>query len=161
MTPRVVFDCMVFLQGAGKPRGPSGRCLHLVDEGHVTLCVSGEILAEVRDVLTRPDIQRRFPGITSEWVETFVDDIRSKAVVFDDVPNAVPLPRDPKDEAYVNLAVAAAASYLVSHDRDLLDLMTDEEFCRRYQALAILEPVSFLHEVDRLRNEAQTSEGEE
>lgn len=61
MTPRVVFDCMVVLQGAGRPAGPAGACLRLVDQGRVTLCVSAEVLAEVRDVLTRPKVQRKFP----------------------------------------------------------------------------------------------------
>lgn len=33
--------------------------------------------------------------------------------------------RDPKDEPYVNLALAAGAKYLVTRDKDLLDLMSE------------------------------------
>jgi len=36
--------------------------------------------------------------------------------------------RDPKDEKYIDLAVAMRANYLVSRDRGLLDLMNDRAF---------------------------------
>ena len=62
MTPRAVFDCMDFLQGLGDRRVPPGACFRLVDEpGRMILCVSADILAEVRDVLTRPKTQKKFP----------------------------------------------------------------------------------------------------
>ncbi|HET6878837.1 MAG TPA: hypothetical protein VFI31_01630 [Pirellulales bacterium] len=50
-----VFDCMVFLQVATSDQGPAFACLSLVETGEVTLSVSGPILAEVKDVLTRPN----------------------------------------------------------------------------------------------------------
>lgn len=149
MTPRAVFDCMVFLQGAGRPAGPARSCFRLVDEAKVTLCVSAEILAEVHDVLTRPKTQRRFPLLSPEWAESFVENAASKAVVFSDVPKAVVLERDPKDEPYLNLAIAAKAHYLVSRDRDLLDLMSDENFRQRNPDLLILDPAAFLQEMAR------------
>jgi putative PIN family toxin of toxin-antitoxin system len=144
MKPRAVFDCMVFLQGAGRPAGPARACFHLVDEDRVTLCLSAEILAEVRDVLTRPKTLRRFPLLSAEWVETFVQNAESKGVLFGVVPRIYTLERDPKDEPYLNLAFAAAAHYLVSRDRDLLDLMNDATFRERYPNLSILDPVAFL-----------------
>jgi predicted nucleic acid-binding protein len=55
-------------------------------------------------------------------------------------------PRDPDDEPYVNLAVAAGARYLVTRDKDLLDLMEDADFRRRFATLAILDPAAFLLE---------------
>ena len=61
LKPRVVFDGIVFLQGAGSPTCSSHACLSLVDDDRVTLFVSDQILAEIRDVLTRPKTQRRFP----------------------------------------------------------------------------------------------------
>jgi predicted nucleic acid-binding protein len=61
---RVVFDCMVFLQGAARRESPAAACLLLAEFGVVELCVSTEILSEIRGVLTRPSIQRRFPVLT-------------------------------------------------------------------------------------------------
>ena len=52
-----VLDCMVYLQAATNDRGPAFACLALVETGEVTLYVSAAILAEVRDVLTRPKIR--------------------------------------------------------------------------------------------------------
>jgi putative PIN family toxin of toxin-antitoxin system len=149
MTPRVVFDCMIFLQGAGRPAGPARACFHLVDEGRVTLCLSSAILAEVREVLTRPKTLRKFPLLSAEWAEAFVENARSKALVFAEVPRALTLERDPKDEPYLNLALAARVDYLVSRDQDLLDLMNDETFRERCPGLLILDPVAFLQAISR------------
>src|SRR5437764_6236658 len=132
MKPRAVFDCMVFLQGAGRPASPARACFRLVDEDRVTLCLSPVILAEVRDVLTRPKTQRRFPLLSPEWADTFVQKAESKAVVLTQVPQTFILERDPKDEPYLNLALAVQVHYLVSRDNDLLDLMKDASFRQRF-----------------------------
>ena len=149
MTPRAVFDCMVFLQGAGRPAGPAAACLRLVDQGRITLCVSDAILAELRDVLARPETQRRFPGLTLEWITSFVANVEQKALRFTGIPRAFVLERDPKDEPYLNLAIAIGARYLVSRDRDLLDLMDDPDFRQRYPSVLIVEPPDFLEEMAR------------
>ena len=147
MTPRAVFDCMVLLQGAGRPAGPAGACLRLVDDGQIALYLSSQILAEVRDVLTRPAVQRRFPALSPEWVAMFVRHLELKGTLLASVPHAASLPRDPKDEPYLNLAIASGAKYLVTRDNDLLDLMSDTGFRSRYPDLLIVEPVAFLREL--------------
>jgi len=148
MKPRVVFDCMVFLQGAGRPAGPARACFRLVEEGRITLCLSAAILAEVRDVLTRPKTLRKFPLLSPAWIETFVQATESRAVVILEVPKVFTLERDPKDEPYLNLAIAVGAQYLVSRDLDLLDLMSDESFRQRYPDLTILDPAAFLQVIN-------------
>jgi uncharacterized protein len=140
---------MIFLQGAGRPAGPARACFHLVDEERVTLCLSAEILAEVGDVLTRPKTLREFPLLSPEWVETFVRNIENKAAVLTNIPTAERLERDPKDEPYLNLAIAAKAKFLVSRDLDLLDLMHDKDFRQRHPDLTILNPEAFLKEIAR------------
>ena len=157
--PRVVFDCMVFLQGAGRPASPSRACFHLVDEGQIDICLSSDILAEVRDVLTRPRTRKRFPLLSAEWVETFVQNAEHKAVVvLTEVASAFSLERDPKDEPYLDLAVAAGARYLVSRDRDLLDLMDDPQFRQRFPDLIIVDPPAFLQAIRSPRPIEQSSE---
>lgn len=101
-------------------------------------------MAEVRDVLTRPKTLRKFPALSPEAVDAFLQDVEGLAVRVDSVPRNFALPRDPKDEPYINLALAAGALHLVSRDRDLLDLMGDSDFRQRFPDLHILDPVALL-----------------
>jgi putative PIN family toxin of toxin-antitoxin system len=141
---RVVFDCMVFLQAVARENGPAAACLRLIEDGRLTLCLSPDVFAEVSEVLCRPKLQRKFRTLTPERVSAFLERVRAKAVWVEPVPRAFQHPRDPKDEPYVNLALAAGARYLVSRDNDLLDLMTDETFRQRFPELLILDPVALL-----------------
>jgi predicted nucleic acid-binding protein len=73
--------------------------------------------------------------------------------LFRNVPTQFELPRDPADEPYLNLAIEAEARFLVTRDRDLLDLMrwdTKEgrDFQSRFRELKILDPVAFLKEIE-------------
>ena len=61
--------------------------------------------------------------------------------------------RDPKDEMYINLAIVANASHLVSRDKDLLDLMTAStevarHFRSRYPFLRIMKAADFVKEME-------------
>ena len=139
---RAVFDCRVFLQGAARRESPAGACLLLAELEAVELCLSEEILSEIRDVLS------------DELVQRFMAAIEKRAVVFPEVPRVFVYERDPKDEPYINLAVAAGASYLVSRDNDVLGLakLSNPDGGRlkgHAPHLQILDPVSFLAEVRR------------
>lgn len=50
------------------------------------MCLSAEVLAEIRDVLTRPKLQRKFPVLRAEAVGTFLGRLSRTAVVINDVP---------------------------------------------------------------------------
>ena len=147
--PRAVFDCNVLLQAAARERSVAAKCLNLAESGHVQLCLSREVLAEVEDVLNRPEIRAHFPDLSDEIVGAFLTRLQKLSVLVRRVPKEFSYPRDEDDEPYINLAVAAGAGFIVSRDRDLLDLMTgytDEckEFRQRFRALRVVEPVEFL-----------------
>jgi putative PIN family toxin of toxin-antitoxin system len=151
MKPRVVFDCMVFLQGAANASGPAAACLRLAEESHVQLCFSREVLEEVREVLSRPKLRQKFPSLTPEQVASFLDVLAREALLLEEVPAIVSLERDPKDEKYLNLAVASGAQALVSRDNDLLDLRAEanplgKEIRARFPLLRIFDPVEFLRQ---------------
>jgi putative PIN family toxin of toxin-antitoxin system len=151
MTVRAVYDCMIFLQAASNP-GRIHSTFRLVDSGAVTLCVSAEVLAEIRDVLTRPRHKVKFPALTDEHVNEFIAWIASRSILFDNVPNVYTVRRDAKDSKYVNLAIAAGAQYLVSWDKHLLELMDKQSpeaaaIDRVCPGLRILNPVEFLQYV--------------
>ena len=109
-------------------------------------------MAEVRHVLAGPRVRQQFPALTHQIVDRFLGALEERAVV--EVPRVFQFDRDPKDEPYINLAIAAGASHLVSRDTDILDLANPNDpdgvrlrlFAPRLQ---ILDPVSFLAEMRR------------
>jgi putative PIN family toxin of toxin-antitoxin system len=149
--PVAVFDCMVYLQAAARPDGPARACLGLAQQGRVCLCISPAIRSEVDDVLSRPKVRQKFPSLTPAVVAAFLRDVDALARSAGEVPKVVTFPRDPKDEPYLNLAVAAGATRLITWDNDLLDLMADNpegtDFRGRFPDLLIFTPVAFLREL--------------
>ncbi len=151
---RVVFDCNIFVQAILNSHGVAAACAELIKRGEAILYVSPQILVEIRDVLQRPNITKRLPSLTVEGVEAFLDDIIAHAVMIRNVPEKFRYERDPEDEPYINLAVAAGADYIVSRDKDLLSLMVGtavecKEFRQRFRPLKVIEPLDFLREFTR------------
>ena len=142
-----VFDTTALLQAAANKNGPAGACLAFVDDGAVKLFQSAVTLDEIRDVLNRPKIRKAFPKLTDERVLDFLDHLVDKGHLVEDVPTVYRFERDPNDEPYLNLAIAVHAPFLVSRDKDLLDLMKDADFRKAYPWLAILDPPAFLAHV--------------
>ncbi|MEO6588880.1 MAG: putative toxin-antitoxin system toxin component, PIN family [Pyrinomonadaceae bacterium] len=145
----VVFDCMIFLQGLVNEVGIAVECLELVENDKIQLFVSKDILAEIKDVLTRPKLQAKFSLLTAERVGRLLEILNQKATLIKSVPEIFSYLRDPKDEKYINLAVETKADYIVSRDNDLLDLMMDftdeaKEFRQRFRPLKVVEPIEFL-----------------
>jgi putative PIN family toxin of toxin-antitoxin system len=118
---RVVFDTMIFLQNAARP-GRVHRSFQLVRDGSLTLCLSPELLAEVRDVLSRDTIRRRFPALTDGVVDAFLADVLAVGELVSSVPRVFTWPRHPDDDHLFNLAIAAGAAYLVTWETRLLGL---------------------------------------
>jgi len=150
MSIRAVFDCMVFVQAAARPNGPAMACFDRLATVGGQLCVSESILLEIGEVLSRAELQARLPSLTRERVGAFLDDVKRAAVNVEMVPHAFDLPRDPKDERYLDLAIAASADYLVTWNEKHLTYLTKadtpegREFCRHYPKLKILSPTGFL-----------------
>jgi putative PIN family toxin of toxin-antitoxin system len=155
MKDRAVFDCMIYFQAAARKEGPSAACLQLVRDGQLELYISSPIVSEVKDVLARPKLRQKFSDLTPENVAVFLQDVENKTILLAEVPPVFHLERDPKDDKYVNLAVAAGANYLVSRDKDLLDLMKDPDFRARYPDLTILDAAAFLHVLSKERPSEQ------
>lgn len=147
MTTLAVYDCMLFFRAAARPR-LARPLFDLVRTGKVRLCLSAEVLAEIRDVLTRPKLRARFPALSTDAVDAFLAQQISLAIWVNDVPEEFVLERDPDDSKYVNLAIAAGASHLVTDDLDLLDLMAPQsaagiDFRTRFPSLQVVAPATF------------------
>lgn len=156
--PRVVFDCNVLLQAAAREKSAAAKCLNLAESGLIQICVSREVLAEAEDVLNRPEIRAHFPDLSDEIVGAFLKRFQNLSYLVRSVPKKFSYPRDEDDEPYINLAVAAGADFIISRDKDLLDLMTghaDEckEFRQRFRPLRVIEPTELLRVIEEREGE--------
>jgi uncharacterized protein len=157
--PLVVFDCVVFLQGLIKESGPAVTCLERFEQGRFQLAFSPEIVTELHDVLYRSSLRQNFLLLTKEKADRLIELLLLRGKLFRNVPRRFELSRDPDDEPYLNLAIEAEADFLVTRDRDLLDLMrwdTKEgrDFRSRFRELEILDPVTFLKELEATEKSA-------
>lgn len=154
---KAVFDCNVFLQAASRKQSVAAECLRFVENGEVRLYVCGEILEEIEVVLNRPEIRNHFQSLTDEIVKAFLLKLRRISQIIKKIPKKFSYSRDPDDEIYINLAVCAEVDFLVSGDKDLLDLMSAytieaKEFRQRFRPLQVVEPLEFLKLVKDLKN---------
>jgi putative PIN family toxin of toxin-antitoxin system len=144
-----VFDCNIFIQSLLNPNSVAAECLEIVRNGKAKLFVSKDTLAEIRDVVLRPNILARLPDADAAQIEAFIEDISNISTLIHIVPESFKFQRDPKDEIIINLAIACKAEYIASRDKDLLDLMTGftddcKVFRQRFRPLKVVEPIEFL-----------------
>jgi putative PIN family toxin of toxin-antitoxin system len=142
----------VLVQAVSNAAGPSGRCLQLLEQGAIALYISRAVIKELRAVLNYPSVRQKLPGLNDALVESFIQRLSFRATWIRHVPHVFDYPRARQDEPYIDLAAAADAEYLVSRDRDLLDLVTDhslvgKQFRQRFPRLSVLNPVAFLDSI--------------
>lgn len=106
----VVFDTNVLLQALASKGGPAVRCLKYFDQGKIHLAVSRATLAEVAEVLRRSHLRAKYALLTDERIEELLERLRYKGIYVRKVRQHFSYPRDPDDEPYLNLAIAAAAT---------------------------------------------------
>ena len=151
-----VFDCVVYVQAVLSSKGPAFACLSLADEKHINLYFSSDILDELKRSLHSPSLRKQSKRLTDGRVETFLERVVNAGTLAPNPPRVFSLKRDPNDEPYLNLAIDVQASFLVSRDKDLLDLMKDDGFRKAYPGLTVIEPDAFLTHV---RNEVAKEPG--
>lgn len=136
---RVVFDTVGFVRGLIEPHSRWGRILF----DHSAACeliVSPEIVLEILDVLRRPELVRLFASLPGQKPATIIAFLQAAEAV---EPAITPLvSRDPKDDKFLVAAHVAGADFLVSEDRDLLDLKT-------YEGVTIVDAEAFIAILER------------
>lgn len=131
---RVVFDTNVVVSALMLLGSPPRRAFDAARR-HSQLLVSEATLEELDDVLRRP----KLAGYVSEdqRLEFLAAYIRDA----EDVYVAIRLQecRDPKDDKFLELAIAGKATHIVSGDLDLLALSP-------FRGIVIVTPADFLRE---------------
>ena len=116
-----------------------GPVLLRLRNGEYTLLYALPLLEELVDVLNRPRIRRKY-RLADQDIQTVLSLIllRGEAVIPQERITAC---RDPKDNKFLEVAVAGKADVIVSGDRDLLVL-------HPFAGIPILAPVAFLKVLD-------------
>jgi len=136
---RAVVDTNILVRALIRPRGSVGPVLQRLRQGHYTLLYTQSSLEELVDVLSRPRIREKY-GVTEDDVKTIVALVllRGKAMT---VSQPLAVCRDPKDDKFLEAAVAGKADIIVSGDEDLLVLDP-------FEGIPIVSPAEFLRCLD-------------
>lgn len=128
---RLVLDTNIFISAIALK---SSNLRKLVDFSleYFEVCLSGEILQELENKL-------RTKFTYSESEQRQIKLITQSSTQFFDLPN-VPFARDPKDAHILALCQVSEAKYLITGDKDLLELHT-------HQNTLILSPREFIEKL--------------
>lgn len=139
MTIRAVLDTNVVLSGL-LWHGAPHVLLDRVREGTLTFISSPVLLAELAEVIARPQFEAIL-GRSNTSRERSLAEVRELTEVLEPPPLAEPVCRDPDDDAVLALGIAANADFIVSGDKDLLDL-------KSFQGIHIVTPAEALRRVE-------------
>ena len=132
---RVVVDTGALVSGLIRPQGTTGEVLRALRAGRFTAVYTTHMLVEVIDVLGRPAFRSKY-HIQSNDITALVNLIRLRGQLV--IPSqTVTACRDPKDNKFLEAALAGEADVLTTGDADLLELQP-------FEGVEILRPAEFL-----------------
>ncbi|MBN1148740.1 MAG: putative toxin-antitoxin system toxin component, PIN family [Anaerolineales bacterium] len=132
---RAVIDTGVYVSALIRRQGTTGAVLRALRDGRFCAVYSTDILVEIIDVLGRDRFRAKY-HIQADDVAALVNLIRLRGELV--VPGqSVRACSDPKDDKFLEAALAGAADCLVSGDADLLEMVA-------FEGIPILRPAEFL-----------------
>jgi len=132
---RAVIDTGVLVSALIRRQGTTGDVLRALRDGRFTAIYSTDILVEIIDVLGRPNFRQKYQ-IEPDDITAIINLLRLRGEVV--TPSRkVTACRDPKDDKFLEAALAAGADCIVSGDADLLTLTP-------FENISILRPAEFL-----------------
>ena len=132
---RAVIDTGVLVAALIRPQGTTGEVLHALRDGRFSVVYSTDILVEIIDVLGRSALRIKY-HLEPDDISVIINLVRllGDLVVPDRKVEAC---RDPKDDKFLEAALAGHADCIVSGDSDLLELTP-------FENIPILRPAEFL-----------------
>jgi putative PIN family toxin of toxin-antitoxin system len=109
---KVVIDTNVLISAILKDRTPEAVILFVTEHDDVEWIVSPEIMAEYREVLSRPKFTLP-PEMLAQWFE-----LLERFTVRSDVGLTIDFPRDQKDAKFLSCAIVSGADFFITGDRD-------------------------------------------
>ena len=132
---RAVVDTGVFVSALIHRQGTTGDVLLALRDGRFTAIYTTDIVVEIIDVLGRTKFRTKYHIEPDDIIELInLIRLRGELVVPTQTVSAC---RDPKDDKFLEAALAAQTDCIVSGDADLLVLTP-------FQDIPILRPAEFL-----------------
>ena len=119
---RVILDTNILLSALLSPLGAPAQLLDAWERKRFTLVACEELIAELRDVASRPFFRSRLRASVAELLAA---GLRDFSLFCRDLPSS-PIAPDPKDSHLLALAEASQADFLVTGDHELLSLKQHE-----------------------------------
>jgi putative PIN family toxin of toxin-antitoxin system len=128
-------DTSVLVSGLIRPQGTIGDVLQALRAGRFITIYSTAMMVEMIDVLGRTHLRKKY-HIQPDDITALVNLIRLRGELV--TPNRiVKVCRDPKDDKFIEAALAGQATILTTGDTDLLAL-------HPFEGIDILNPAAFL-----------------
>ena len=132
---RAVIDTGIFVSALIRPSGTIGDVLHALRDQKFTAIYSTQMIVEIVDVLSRPKFQIKY-HIQPDDLTALINLIRLRGELV--IPNRkITACRDPKDNKFLEAALAGEAEAIATGDDDLLVL-------HPFEGVKILRPAEFL-----------------
>jgi predicted nucleic acid-binding protein len=110
-------DVQVILAAFRSRNGASNLIVRRMIEGEIAFAVSPAVALEYEEVLKRTDILGPDPWVTEVEIDIVLDAILAEATLASPRHRFRPFLDDPDDDIYVECALAAGASVIVTMDR--------------------------------------------
>ena len=133
---KAVLDTNVIVSAAINPKGPPAEILRKWRADSFIWVISPGLLAEVRRVILSPQIKQYLNWDEAEVID-FLSAIPHIARMVSPKRKLQAVKNDPADDQVIEAAVAADVDYIVSGDRDLLNLKV-------FEGIPIITPARFL-----------------
>ncbi len=144
---RIVLDTNILIRANPRayPLSLARELLSKIMGGPHVLVVSAPILAEVRRVLSYPNVQARWP-LTPEDIADYLFLLAEAGDSIESVPESSPvIIRDPDDDPILQTAIAGNADVLCSRDSAFSDKVV-EEVCRA-RNIRVLTDIALIREL--------------
>ena len=134
---KAVFDSTTLVSAFLRKKGVTAQLLDYAVKGAFEFYLAPAIIEETCEVLLNREHLRSNFSYTDQDVEEYGTLLRAFVRPVSNLPS-VQVCRDPNDDYVIAAALAASAPYLVTRDKDLLDLKT-------YQDVQMIRPEEFIH----------------
>jgi putative PIN family toxin of toxin-antitoxin system len=139
---RAVVDTNILLRAMIKPTGTVGPVIRRLRDGDYMLVYSQPLIDELLEKLALPRIRQKY-----HLGEQDVDDLLALIALRGELiapTRTVKVCRDPKDDMFIEAAIAGNAAVIVTGDQDLLTL-------KKFESVQFITPRVFIAQLDEKR----------